>query len=131
MRLKINLPNKKLVDEDIIKVIAEAENGSFCLLPNHTDFVTTLVPGLMSFTNTKGDEVFLAVDIGVLVKCGPEVLVSTHNAVIGTDLETLKETVDQEYLVKDEQEKLTYSAVSKMEAQFIRQFTKLEEHKGT
>ena len=49
-------------------MIAEADNGSFCLLPRHIDFATALAPGLLSFEEPGGAESFLAVDSGVLVK---------------------------------------------------------------
>jgi F-type H+-transporting ATPase subunit epsilon len=126
MRLKIILPNEILIDEEVTKVIAEAENGSFCLLPHHTDFVTALAPGLLTFNDQQGDEKILAVDTGILVMCGSEVNVSTRNAVVGTQLETLKQKVDEEYLSKDEQERLTFAAVSRLEANFMRQFMELE-----
>jgi ATP synthase protein I len=77
MRLKVLLPTEVLLNEAVTKVIAEAENGSFCLLPRHIDFVAALVPGLLSFTIDEGHEEFLAIDEGILVKCGAEVLVST------------------------------------------------------
>ena len=76
MNLKILLPAGVLLNEDVIKVIAEAVNGSFCLLPRHIDFLAALAPGILSFVSTEGKEEFLAVDEGVLVKAGPEVLVS-------------------------------------------------------
>ena len=49
MQLKVVLPTKILINTTAIKVIAEAENGIFCLLPRHIDFVTTLIPSLLSF----------------------------------------------------------------------------------
>ena len=48
MRLKVLLPTKVLIDEEVTKVVAEAENGSFCILPRHIDFVSALVPGSVS-----------------------------------------------------------------------------------
>ena len=49
MKLTVLLPTEILVDEEVAKVVAEAQNGSFCLLPRHIDFVAALVPGLLSF----------------------------------------------------------------------------------
>ena len=72
MRLKVLLPTKVLIDEPVAKVIAEAENGSFCLEERHIDFVAALVPGLLSFRTPHNEEVFVAVDEGTLVKCGAE-----------------------------------------------------------
>ncbi|MGK7874100.1 MAG: F0F1 ATP synthase subunit epsilon [Xenococcaceae cyanobacterium] len=125
MRLKVLLPNEVLVDQPVTKVIAEAENGSFCLLPHHIDFVAALVPGILSFEFEGGQEAFLAVDEGTLVKCGTQLLVSTRNAVRGADLETLKETVEQQFRVLDEREKLTRSALAKFEASIMRRFKEL------
>ena len=126
MKLKVLLPTEVLIDEEVTKVIAEAENGSFCLLPRHIDFVAALVPGLLSFESSKGREEFLALDQGILIKCGPEVLVSTRNAVRGPDLGMLKQTVEENFRVLDEREKMARSAFAKLEANFIRRFMELE-----
>lgn len=49
MQLKVLLPTEIFLHEPVRKVVAEAPNGSFCLLPAHIDFVTALVPGLLSY----------------------------------------------------------------------------------
>jgi F-type H+-transporting ATPase subunit epsilon len=126
MKLKVLLPTQVLVDEEVTKVIAEAENGSFCLLPRHIDFVAALVPGLLSFESGKGREEFIALDQGILIKCGPEVLVSTRNGVRGADLGMLKQTVEESFRVLDDREKMARSAFAKLEANFIRRFMELE-----
>jgi F-type H+-transporting ATPase subunit epsilon len=128
MKLKVLLPTKILLQEEVTKVTAEAENGCFCLLPHHIDFVSTLVPGILSFLCTDERERFLAVDEGILVKCGLEVLVSTKQAVEGSELGKLQQTVEREFRVLDEREKLTRAAVAKLEANLIRQFTELGKH---
>jgi F-type H+-transporting ATPase subunit beta len=47
MKLMVLLPGEVFMEEEVEKVIAEARNGSFCLLPRHVDFVAALVPGLL------------------------------------------------------------------------------------
>ena len=126
MKLKLLLPTEVLIDEEVTKVIAEAENGSFCLLPRHIDFVAALVPGILSFESGKGREEFLAVDEGILVKCGQEVLVSTRNAVRGPELGMLKQTVQEQFLVLEDREKMSRSALAKLEANFVRRLMELE-----
>jgi len=126
MKLKVLLPTHILVDEEVTKVIAEAENGSFCLLPRHIDFAPPLVPGLFSFVTAQGVEQFLAVDEGVLIKCGGEVLVSTRNAVIGPDLGMLKQTIQKRFVELDDREKISRSALAKLEANFVRRFMELK-----
>jgi len=129
MRLTVLLPTEILVDEEVAKVVAEAQNGSFCLLPRHIDFVAALVPGLLSFVKTMDRaEEFLAVDEGLLVKCGPQVLVSTRQAVRGEELGRLRETVEKTFKVLSDQEKRARSALANLEANFIRRFLKLEEY---
>jgi F-type H+-transporting ATPase subunit epsilon len=120
MRLKVLLPRKVLIDQEVTKVIAEAENGSFCLLPKHIDFVTALIPGILSFVPAKEEEEFLAVDEGILVKCAGEVMVSTRKAVRSKDLGTLKRTVKMEFRVMDERERKTRTILAKLEADFAR-----------
>lgn len=127
MRLFILLPHKIFLDEQIAKMTAEAENGSFGILPRHIDFVTILVPGLLSFEKENGNEEFIAVDEGVLVKQGEEVLVSTRNAVREKNLEQLENTIQQEFLTFDDREKKARSAAAMMEAQFIRKFINEEQ----
>ncbi|MBU4575670.1 MAG: F0F1 ATP synthase subunit epsilon, partial [Proteobacteria bacterium] len=60
MKLKVLLPDQVLMDQEVAKVVAEGENGSFCLLPRHVDFVAALSPGILSFMDQKGVEQFLA-----------------------------------------------------------------------
>jgi len=128
MRLKIALPTEILIDAEVTKIIAEAENGSFCLMPRHVDFVAALVPGILSFNSINNQEEFVAVDEGILIKCGPEVLVSTRNAVRGPALGTLRETVEAQFLVLDEREKMARSALAKLEANLVRRFIEQQKY---
>jgi F-type H+-transporting ATPase subunit epsilon len=129
MKLKVLLPTQVLLEAEVGKIIAEAENGSFCLLPRHIDFATALVPGILSFIRLpEAREEMLAIDQGVLIKCGSEVLVSTRNAVRGADLGQLQATVEQRFLALDERERLARAALAHLEATFIRRFLKLGEH---
>lgn len=125
MVLKVLLPKQVLVEEQVRKVIAEGRDGSFCLLPRHIDFVSALVPGLLEYETAVGEEIYLAVDEGVLVKCGAEVLVSTRNAVQGNNLGQLQALIREQFAELDEREKQTRSALAKIEADFIRRFMEL------
>ena len=120
------LPTEILIDEEVAKVTAEAENGSFCLLPLHIDFVAALVPGLLSYESNVGAEEFLAVDEGILVKCGADVLVSTRNAVRGPDLGTLKKTIEEQFLTLNDKQKMMRSAIARLESDLVRRFMELK-----
>jgi len=126
MLLKILLPAEVLMVEEVKKIVAEAENGSFCLMPNHIDFVATLAPGIFQYEKMTGGQELLAMDVGTLVKKGADVLVSTRNAVRAPDLGKLKEVVVQQYDILDEREKMVRSAAAKLEASLIRRFVELK-----
>ena len=128
MRLKVVLPTKILIETAVIKVIAEAENGVFCLLPRHLDFVATLIPSLLSFVPPQGQEQFLAIDRGILLKHEDEVTVATQYAVQGGDLGMLRQTVEQQFHLIDEREKTARSVLAKLEVNTIRHFIELGEY---
>ena len=126
MMLKILLPAEVMLKQEVKKIVAEAENGSFCLMPNHIDFVATLAPGIFTYEPVGGGQELLAMDVGTLVKKGAEVLVSTRNAVRAPDLGKLKDVVVQQYDVLDEREKMVRSAAARLEASLIRRFVELK-----
>lgn len=126
MRLRIVTPGERLLDANVEKVIAEAPNGSFALLPRHIDFATALRPGVLIYQSPGGDERFIGHDAGTLVKCGDEVLVAILSAVAGDDLATLQSRVENVFLQLDEQERASRAALARLEAGLIRTFIELE-----
>lgn len=125
MNLKLLLPTHVLLNQPVTQVIAEAENGAFCLLPHHIDFLAALVPGILTLQPLTGEEIFIAIDGGILVKCGPEVLIATRHAFQGSQLDALKREVEQQFYALDEQERQARTAITRMEASLARQFTAL------
>lgn len=127
MTAKVVLPSGVLLEQKAVKVVAEAQNGSFGLLPNHVGFVAALVPGILALTAPGGEETFLAVDEGILVKCGPEVLVSTRNAVVGP-LGELRQAVREQFRDRGEREQKARAALDRLEASLVRQMLEWEGH---
>lgn len=121
MNLKLLLPFKIFAEKTgVLRIVAETREGSFGLLPHRLDCVASLAPGILAFETEAEGEVYIAVDEGVLVKTGADVLVSVRNAIGGMDLGTLREAVEQEFLNLDEQEKNVRSVLAKLEGGFIR-----------
>jgi F-type H+-transporting ATPase subunit epsilon len=127
LRLRVQVPLETVVDAEVGKVVAEASDGWFCLLPHHVDLVTTLVAGVLVYVDVDAHERFVAVDEAVLVKCGPEVLVATARAVPGTELGRLQATIETLVRARDDREQLTRAAMRKLEATFLRGLLDLEE----
>ena len=122
MKLKIMIPNKIVLEESVSRIVAEGLSGAFGVLPRHIDYVESLVPGILVLETESGDEHFVAVDEGILVKQGDSVLVSVMNAVLGKELGSLQETIATEFEELDERDKKSRSALAKLEADFIRRF---------
>lgn len=125
MHVKVILPSGILLKQEAAKVVAEAPNGSFCLLPRHVDFAAALVPGILTLTGEDGIDRFLAVDEGILVKHGKNVLVSTANAVQG-ELGELRQAIATAFRARDERERQARVALDHLEASLVRQIFEWE-----
>lgn len=123
MNLKVLLPFQIFAAEtDVTRIVAETPDGSFGILPLRLDCVAALEPGILIYETEAEGEMFVAVDEGVLVKTGPDVLVSVRQAIGGTDLTRLREDVEKEFLTLDEHEESTRMVMAKLETGFLRRF---------
>ena len=110
---------------DVSRIVAETREGSYGLLPHRLDCVAALAPGILTYETATEGEVFVAVDEGVLVKTGPDVLVSVRRALGGTDLGRLREAVEREFLALDEHQQSVRSLLAKMEGDLVRRMMTL------
>ena len=123
MTLKILLPFQIFAEKtEVSRIVAETAEGSFGLLPHRLDCAAALAPGILTYESTADGEVFVAVDEGVLIKTGPDVLVSVRRAIGGTDLGQLREAVNKEFLTLDEHEQSVRTVMAKLETGFLRRF---------
>ncbi|QQG66925.1 F0F1 ATP synthase subunit epsilon [Desulfobulbus oligotrophicus] len=120
MRIKVIVPSGVLAEQQAAKLVAEASDGSFCLLPRHVDFVAVLVPGILTLTSADGEETFFAVDEGLLVKHGTDVRVSTWNALQGK-LGELQQAVLAQFREQGEQEQQARHALDRLETSLVQQ----------
>ena len=126
MTLKILLPFDVYAEKtDVIRIVAETPQGSYGLLPNRLDCVAALAPGIFTYETQADGEVFIAVDEGVMVKTGSDVLVSVRRAMEGADLAQLRAEVEKEFLVLDEREKNVRLVSARMEDDLIRRLAGL------
>ncbi len=120
MHLKILLPTEVFADQaGVSSVIAETLNGSFQLLEHRLDCVAALVPGILTYLAKDNSPVYLAVDEGVLVKTGAEVLVSVRQAIGGTDLGQLHDEVKRTFLTLNEEERNVRDVLSRMDSSLV------------
>lgn len=127
MNLKILLPFMVFADKtDVSRIVAEGGQGSFGLLPHRLDCVTPLAPGILTYETEEDGVVYVAADAGVLVKVGPDVLVSIHHAVAGADLAQLHDAVKRQFLTLDESQRQLHNVLDKMEGGLIGRFAEFE-----
>jgi len=120
MNLEVLLPFHVFADKTgVSRIVAETREGSFGLLPHRLDCVAALTPGILVYQTEAEGEAYLAVDEGILVKAGADVLVSVRRASGGTDLGQLHALVAKEFLTLDEREKSVRSVMTKLESGFL------------
>ena len=128
MDLKILLPFQIFADKaSVSRIVAETHDGSFGLLPHRLDCVAALAPGILTYQTAADGEVFVAVDEGVLVKAGAQVLVSVRRAIGGKDLGQLRQAVEREFLTLDAHEQSIRSTIAKMETELLRRMARFQD----
>lgn len=125
MQISIRLPDKLFYQGQAQKLYAQAENGAFGLLPKHMDFVTSLVPSVLIITAEQGEELFFGIDQGLLIKHGKEVEVAVRRAILGQDLISLAQQVQQSFMQEDEEEREARTALAKLELGMVKQLNEL------
>jgi F-type H+-transporting ATPase subunit epsilon len=127
MRLEILLPSGVFASiPDVLRIVVMTPAGCFGLLPHRLDCATVLSPGLLAYATASGGEVHLAVDTGVLVKTGTDVLVCVRHAIAGADLGHLRQAVEQEMLHLSAQEQSNRTTLAHLESGLIRAFVELQ-----
>ena len=125
MQVTLRLPTRTLFEGSAERLFAVAEDGAFGMLPNHTDFVTALVPSVLILTTAEGGELFFGIDEGVLMKNGHRVDIAIRRGVQGEDLDSLDDTVQRTFVEVDEEERVARTALSRLEAGIVRRFSDL------
>jgi len=126
MHLKVLLPfGIHSERKEVARIVAETREGSFGFLPHRLDCVAALAPGILVCETKAEGEVFLAVDEGVMVKVGLDVMVSVRRAMAGTDLARLRDSVEKDFRKLDTREEAARTAMAKLETGFLRRFARL------
>ena len=125
MRIKLTLPYKTILDEEVDKITAPGAEGSFQILPKHIDVVWTLQPGILILTKDNKNKYF-AIHKGVLVKEADVVYVSSFQAIKGDSLDDLNKALTENFKTLDEHEKQAQKILVKLETDTIRRFMEIE-----
>ncbi|MEO8765750.1 MAG: F0F1 ATP synthase subunit epsilon [Ginsengibacter sp.] len=125
MDLRILLPFRIFIEtKNVSSITIETSEGSYGLLPQRLDCVAALIPGLFTYEIESHGPKYVAVDKGVMIKAGTQVLVSVRNAIGGADLGKLAEMVKKDFNSQDESRIKIRSVMAKLEGGFIYSFDK-------
>lgn len=86
LKLEIVTPEKKVVDETVDAVTVPTTNGEVGILPNHAPLISTLKPGILSFSRGGAQE--------KLVVSGGFVEVSANKVSVLADVAETAEDID-------------------------------------
>ena len=126
MELKILLPFRVFAEKTgVSRIVVETHEG-YGLLPHRLDCVTGLAAGILVYQAGTAPESYVAVDEGVMIKTGSNVLVSVRRAMEGKDLGRLRATVEREFLTLTEDDRNLRTVLTKLEAGFARGFISLQ-----
>ena len=125
MQAALHTPSRVIFNDSILRLNAVSTNGGFGILPNHVDFVTTLVPSVLVLTLSDSSERFFGIDEGLLVKQGPHLKMVVRRAVESADLDSLTSTVADSFIDMEDEERVARTALSRLEANMVRRFVNL------
>ena len=106
-------------------MVVETPEGSFGILPHRLDCTSPLVPGILSYQDSEQKSYYIAVDQGIMVKTGDQVVISVRRAIAGNSLEKLQQAVKQEFLQLDQEQQELRNVLAKLESGFVKQFSSL------
>jgi F-type H+-transporting ATPase subunit epsilon len=127
MQVNILLPHQVFAKlTDVSSLVIDTPKGSFGILPHRLDCITPLVAGILSYQTQNQEFHYIAIDEGIFVKTGEQVMISVRRAIKGNTLDELKQTVEREFLNLDQEQQELRNVLAKLESGFLKQFSALE-----
>lgn len=114
MTLRIFSPIGIVLDTPVDQVDFEAIDGFFTLLPRHTDMVSALKAGILTYHKGENRS-YIACNRGVLVKKNDVVSVSTKLAISGSNLKELEQKIAVDFKALEEERKEVNTTMARLE----------------
>ena len=127
--LKILTPTGIALDTTVHQVDFEAIDGFYTLLPRHTDMVSALKQGILTY-HTQNGPMYVACNKGVLVKKNHTVSVSTKLAILGDNLKDLQQKITVDFREKEQERKEINLAMARLELGLARGIMSLKSEVG-
>ncbi len=129
MTLDIFMPSRIHRVDDAALIDVESQIGHLTLLPRHIDCAAELVCGLVRVRDEDGEERYMGIDGGTLVKIDDRVTISTPRAVVNRELGTIHETLAQRRRQRETRERENSRALVRLELELARSLFEQEQHR--
>ncbi|MDR2777785.1 MAG: hypothetical protein LBB24_03390 [Rickettsiales bacterium] len=95
LNLRIYTPQKLFLEETITKLKVSEKGCNYTILPRHIDYLSSFSRSTINFRKLSGEEGYVWLNQGILVKCGREIQISVFSAINGgSSVENLKLMMD-------------------------------------
>jgi len=119
--LRIITPLVIIVDQPALVLRAIDSSGSFGILPRHGDFLTRLVVSVVEWSTPDSAARYCALRGGALTVMNGKVAITTREAVLGDDLETLDREVLTRFHAQIEKEREDHTEGTRLHMNVMRQ----------
>lgn len=126
MQLILTTPQGIILQQNIRKITLETLDGYYTLLPRHVDFVSAVIPSIVSYLPEQENEKYAACHQGIVVKKGDKITLSVQGAVLSETLPELQERIKTEFKQNEEQRKQLNTAMARLELGLVRGFQQLK-----
>ena len=86
-RLRIYAEEGIFYEGDCVSLVFPAQDGSYGVLPHHSNLIAALMPGGISYRDADGKEMRAAVSYGLVKVENNDVLILTESAVLPEDID--------------------------------------------
>jgi F-type H+-transporting ATPase subunit epsilon len=104
-----------VVDTKAKSVTARGLEGLFGVKPRHIDYISVIVPSVLTYVDEQNKMHYLAVNEGAFVKVGFNVTISVMGVTEGETIEELQKAVTEAYKEIEEDERDNRVAITKLE----------------
>ena len=109
-----------MFSRDITHVRLRDESGYFGVMRGHADFITVLVPSLCYYQDSKGGEVFLAVDAGTFTVRDGVATITSREVFESSDPHELAELIESTFEQRRKSEASLHEMLGNIEKSFIK-----------
>ena len=95
LNLRIYTPEKLALEEEILKITVNGEEGSFTILPKHVDYISSFNDCIIYYTDKSNNIRFIAINQWILTKIGRNIEISTFHIITGNTLQELKDNMNE------------------------------------